>query len=120
MQRLARRDLRAPGAPTGAPERRREQRHKETELQGRDTANLSESQREEEGGGGGGGGGDRQTGEKWKKQGSVQATRRFRLGEESVERGVKGEVFLPKQKKKLTLQLRGGRDSPPPPPPPPH
>ena len=119
MQRLARRDLRAPGAPTGAPERRREQRHKETELQGRDTANLSESQREE-GGGGGGGGGDRQTGEKWKKQGSVQATRRFRLGEESVERGVKGEVFLPKQKKKLTLQLRGGRDSPPPPPPPPH
>lgn len=54
---MARRDLRAPGAPTGAPERRREQRHKEIELQGRDTANSSESLREE-------GGGDRQTGEK--------------------------------------------------------
>ncbi len=41
---MARRDVRAPDGPTGlrsseAKERRREQRHKEKELEGRDRAN---------------------------------------------------------------------------------
>lgn len=47
MRCLARRDLRAPNAPTGlrsnrAEQRRRERRHKERKLEGRDTANLEE------------------------------------------------------------------------------
>lgn len=42
---MARRDLRAPNAPTGlrsngAEGRRRERRHKEKKLEGRDKANL--------------------------------------------------------------------------------
>lgn len=45
VQCLARRDLRAPNAPmglrsNGAEERRRERRHKEKKLEGKDKANL--------------------------------------------------------------------------------